>query len=372
MRMLWTIFEALLVMALLCSAWGGCVHPGSLPLCVPVSVMVFPLLALLVGIVLLIDALCRRWKHVAMMAAALLLCTPMLRLTLPLNLVGRSHRHGNDTISVLTLNVRNFMQPEQFPPNATLQYLLHSGADVLVLQEIIHDGWGTPREVCDSSFSPRQLQLLDSIYPYRSHDNDDVGIYSRFPFTRVEVAKPLVGFDMVDYFAAMEHHYAVAYDLHLPQGKQLRLLAVHLKSWSFSRQQRTMLGGTVTDELDAMPGTQAYNLNTTQLMRRAYADRAAEAQAVRKAIDDSPENVIVCGDFNDVPGSYTYCTVRGDDLRDAWADVGRGYAHTYNQYHFLLRIDHMLYRGQLRPVDIQRPRATASDHYPIMTTFTWQ
>ena len=66
-----------------------------------------------------------------------------------------------------------------------------------------------------------------------------------------------------------------------------------------------------------------------------------------QAIDESPANLIVCGDMNDVPTSHVYRVIRGDDLHDAWCDVGRGYAYTYNRHRLKYRIDHVLYRGDV-------------------------
>ncbi len=366
-RLLRNLPAALLVAALLCSAWGGCLEPTRVPVVVPMSVMAFPALAALAALWGVTAALMRRWRTATVMAVALLACAPMLRITLPLNL-HRAPHHGAE-VTLLTLNTAYFEQHPEVPPNATLQYILDSGADVVALQEVAHDGWGTPFEVSNASIGAEQRARLDSIYPYRTHDNDDVGLMSRYPFTRVEVARPLVGFDMVDYYVAMEHHFAVAYDVHLPQGRQLRVLVVHLRSWNFSRRQRTLLGGALAGEPDAMPGTRAFGLTTCQLIERAYASRSGEARAVRQAVDSGPANVVVCGDFNDVAGSWAYRTVRGGDLRDAWADAGRGYGHTFNRYRYWLRIDHILYRGQMDVAGICRDKAAASDHYPQVVTF---
>ena len=370
-KWIWRTAVAAVLAGLLCSAWGGLVRPDNAPLWLSLSVMVFPLMAVLTVLVAIIEAWRRKWVSVAVLFAALLMCLPMLRITFPMNLVVSS-TDGQPQLKVLALNAQYFEQQDTDAPNATLQYVLNSGADVVMLQEVTHDGWGTPYEVTDTTFTPVQIAQLDSIYPYRSHDNDDVGIMSRYPFTRVELARPIVGFDMVDYYVAMQHHYVVAYDLYLPDGRQLRMVGVHLRSWSFSRHQRAMLGGELAGEMDAMPGSDAYGLSTTQLIRRAYAARVDEAQTVRRALDDCPHNMILCGDFNDVPGSWVYRTVCGGDMHDAWADAGRGYAHTFNKYRFLLRIDHILYRGDLRPVDIHRDKGGASDHYPQIVTFEWR
>jgi exonuclease III len=84
---------------------------------------------------------------------------------------------------------------------------------------------------------------------------------------------------------------------------------------------------------------------------------------------DEKKPVIVCGDMNDVPTSRAYRLLVGDDLIDAWKDVGRGYAYTYNRHHLPFRIDHVFYRGGIRAITAERLKGGSSDHYPLMVTF---
>jgi endonuclease/exonuclease/phosphatase (EEP) superfamily protein YafD len=104
-------------------------------------------------------------------------------------------------------------------------------------------------------------------------------------------------------------------------------------------------------------------------MRRSFALRTGDAAAVRKALDDSPANLIVCGDMNDVPSSHVYRVLRGQDLKDAWADSGRGYAYTYNRHSLRYRIDQVFYRGDVRALHAERLVGGSSDHYPLVVSF---
>ena len=104
-------------------------------------------------------------------------------------------------------------------------------------------------------------------------------------------------------------------------------------------------------------------------MKRSSVLRSNDAAVIRQAIDDSPGNVIVCGDMNDVPSSHVYRTIRGDDLIDAWNEVGYGYAYTFNRHHLPFRIDHVLYRGALQAVHASRIKGGSSDHSPLLVTF---
>ena len=45
-------------------------------------------------------------------------------------------------------------------------------------------------------------------------------------------------------------------------------------------------------------------------MKSSYQNRVSEALKIKKHINKSPYPVIVCGDFNDTPLSYTYSTLK--------------------------------------------------------------
>ena len=86
-------------------------------------------------------------------------------------------------------------------------------------------------------------------------------------------------------------------------------------------------------------------------------------------IRTSPYPVFICGDFNDLPGSYTYTTIRGD-LNDAFLDKGRGFGRSYNQILFSLRIDHMFYDpSAMQAIGYRSPVNYASDHNPLIVNF---
>ena len=62
--------------------------------------------------------------------------------------------------------------------------------------------------------------------------------------------------------------------------------------------------------------------------------------------------MIVCGDFNDTPISYTYRTM-SRDLNDAFRKVGRGYSHTYRGFFNMLRIDYVLCSDEFAPLSYE-------------------
>lgn len=369
-RWMWIAIVSLTAIVELLAAWGGTIHPSRVPLALPLLTVAFPITTVFTLIVLGIALFLRCWKSVAMLAVALALAFPLIRTTCPVHLSGKAST-DSDTLCLLTINVQGMLQADTLKPDSTMRLILDIGADVVMVQEFKHDGAERPYEVTCPAVK-WLVPELDSIYPYRSHTNDDVAILSKYPYTSTPIGEPLVGFETMNYYVKMRHHYSTAYDLQLPSGRQLRIINVHLHSWTLTRQNKRVLGGDTEGEMVELENTEVYNLTTRQKLRRAFNMRANEAQTVRQAADGSPENLIVCGDFNDVPGSYAYRTVRANDLNDAWEVCGCGYEPTYNNFRFYVHIDHVLYRGNLHPVGMKSLQPVHSDHRPQLVTFSWE
>src|SRR6185295_11423566 len=62
-------------------------------------------------------------------------------------------------------------------------------------------------------------------------------------------------------------------------------------------------------------------------LKVAFERRARQAGKLKKEIESSPYKVIVCGDFNDTPTSYTYNTI-SKNLGDAFVEGGTGMSQT--------------------------------------------
>ncbi len=94
--------------------------------------------------------------------------------------------------------------------------------------------------------------------------------------------------------------------------------------------------------------------------------RAAQADVVRNFLENTKYRVVLCGDLNDVPMSYTYRTIRGD-LNDAFLEAGDGYAYTYNTEYRLLRIDNIFVSPSIEVATYEVDTTVhLSDHYPVI------
>ena len=102
-------------------------------------------------------------------------------------------------------------------------------------------------------------------------------------------------------------------------------------------------------------------------LAEANAKRAGQIRAVRRYAQEHDQYpVIVCGDFNDNPISYSRHAM-AEAMTDCFVETGKGIGLSYNQKAFSLRIDHFFCNEKLEPyyckIDAEMD---ASDHNPLI------
>lgn len=130
------------------------------------------------------------------------------------------------------------------------------------------------------------------------------------------------------------------------------------------------------DEIDYINDARIYDRKSDALgksvffkLKEGFKGRTADTKDL---VENLPENgmpIVVCGDFNDTPMSYTYRQMRKAGLKDAFLEVGKGIGKTYCGKLPLLRIDYFWYNDKIVPMTYERVKHKLSDHYPIIMTF---
>ena len=140
-----------------------------------------------------------------------------------------------------------------------------------------------------------------------------------------------------------------------------RLFLLHLTSNSMTADsERLMEEGDIRN-------TQTWSEIRTLVGRYCRASRARAHQSllVQKYLADSPYPVIVCGDFNDVPTSYTLANIKGD-LNDSFDVAGNGFGITYAGKIPGLRIDYILADPKFDIISHKVLKLGMSDHNPVI------
>ena len=139
----------------------------------------------------------------------------------------------------------------------------------------------------------------------------------------------------------------------------------HLQSFRLRRVEGTLLseitGEEKGDSVDKISGIY-------KSLMQGFASRALQVDRVRRHMESSPYPVIVAGDFNDTPISYTYRVMRRG-LKDAFVEAGYGAGFTYRGKYPPNRIDYVLYSDGIECTDFDIVKARYSDHYPVIAYF---
>ena len=99
-------------------------------------------------------------------------------------------------------------------------------------------------------------------------------------------------------------------------------------------------------------------------LKDAYKQRSGQIKQLKESIDECPYPIIVCGDFNDTPVSFTYHTIHSS-LHDAFVESGKGVSNTYRGKLPSFRIDYIFYSDDFEAFNYRRPHVEFSDHFPI-------
>ncbi len=87
----------------------------------------------------------------------------------------------------------------------------------------------------------------------------------------------------------------------------IRIYTSHLQSFKFAGEDYAGMDEVVEQNDEALKASK----NIISKMKIAFKRRSVQADVVNAQINAGRHSSIMCGDFNDVPNSYTYFTIRG-------------------------------------------------------------
>jgi len=149
----------------------------------------------------------------------------------------------------------------------------------------------------------------------------------------------------------------------------IRIYNIHFQSVSLDKADYRFTDKiTGTDVIVKDKNTKKDVKRIFEKLKNGYAARSKQVKIIVEHIKKSPYPVIVCGDFNDIPWSYTYQQI-SNLLTDAFIESGKGFGYTfYLNKKLPIRIDYIFYDKKLfNSYDYTTDKLPFSDHYPVHT-----
>jgi endonuclease/exonuclease/phosphatase family metal-dependent hydrolase len=313
-----------------------------------------PLLLANLALLLLWIAL-HRWLLLLLPLAAVLLNLNFARTLVHLPL-GRKSAPSEAKLRLLSYNVDLFGLKRSYRNHATYgqvaSFINREKFDVACLQEFyVHS-----RVESEQQFARRLPSLPHrSVHYSGSRSNSRLGLatFSKFPI----VSRGSIAFSNTA-------NAAIFTDIALSNADTVRVYNVHLQSVKFGDRERDLLQSE-NFWYDNRSDHSRVLWSASEKLRNAFRIRAQQVDTISKHIRRSPYRVVVCGDFNDTPVSYSYHTMRGK-LCDGFVEAGRGLMSTFVSIVPSLRIDYILYSEYFRASVYYCPNLPFSDHYPLV------
>ncbi|GJM29560.1 MAG: endonuclease [Cyclobacteriaceae bacterium] len=143
----------------------------------------------------------------------------------------------------------------------------------------------------------------------------------------------------------------------------VRVYNVHLESMSIDEQQL------------ANSNTENFSTNLQKLLsqlKHGFVQRAMQIDNLCGHLERSPYPIILTGDLNDMPYSYSYQKLK-KYLHSSFENGGSGFGFTFNGRLFFLRIDNQFYsEGVNLGSFITHREVKHSDHFPISAIYSME
>ena len=237
-------------------------------------------------------------------------------------------RYDKKALKVMSYNVRSFIDDNRERQLDSIVKIIKAvNPDILCLQEM--------------GFSDIADSLLEPLKPMPhslSRVNLSPAIYSRYPIIRASRMDTLKNFVWADIVIKKDKN----------NEDTIRVFNNHLHSTAIRRDDSNYIENHEYLEGDSLGKVHSMVKRLTENNRV----RAEQADTLAALVATSPYPVIVCGDFNDTPVSYTYRTV-ARKLNDPYRKVGRGYSHTYRGFFDMLRIDYIFYSDEFEALSYE-------------------
>ncbi len=237
-----------------------------------------------------------------------------------------------------------------------LQVLKRENADVVCLQEVYAKAGGLKALAlflkAEGGYDHSQTYTLSERRPY------GMIVLSKYQIKRWQPI-PL---------GSQTGNMAMWVDIEIPseyafrRNAQIRIYNLHLQSFRFAKKDYEVMQKQKEQKEIDMEGSKGI----ISRLRLGYQRRAQQVGIVKQSVLNCDLPKVICGDFNDIPVSYSYRQLSAG-MRDAFVEAGRGLETTYKGSMPSFRIDYVLFDNPMRAVNYKSIKEVPSDHKLLVT-----
>ncbi len=250
---------------------------------------------------------------------------------------GNTQENDKNALSILTYNVRKFNSN----PTELFEFVAAENTNLLCFQEY-----------SNKKYKKYGKPLIHKRFPH-SYIVGEVAIFSQFPL----VNKKKIAFEKGHYVSAIQA------DIITPKDT-LCIINIHLESNKLSSGNKQDVENFVSNKERDVNKLKSIG----RKLKKASLNRKKQIEIVAKIIEESPFPVILCGDFNDVPMSYSYQRIK-NLLADSFVEAGKGSGKTFRERSIEVRIDYIFSNLKIRSHKVSE--VNFSDHKPVTATLSY-
>ena len=270
----------------------------------------------------------------------------------------KSKKNATDTLSsfsVLSYNVRVlnlYQSAKNNPDNSSeklVRFLLEDNSDIKCLQEAYQSDTSKTFDLIGRmQAAGYPHHVFSSAFINKAGGEFGMALFSKFPILKTKALE-----------IETDGNNQIVYTDLLIRNDTVRVYNLHLESMSISEDK-------IIWEKEADKSLRYLY----QKLKKGFTERSKQVRILSKHIEDCPYPVVICGDFNDTPYSFTYRSVR-KNLKNAFEAAGSGFGFTYKgRVLSFLRIDNQFFGNGIRASDFKTLKNVKySDHFPIKANY---
>lgn len=271
-----------------------------------------------------------------------------------------NYQKGKDVLRVAQWNVARFIEWKRNNNKGSqtrlkmMDQIKEQNADVLCLQEFFTS--------TDSVYYNNLNHVMNDLgYPhfYYAWTNDgDQQWFGNAIFSRYPIVDSGRAYFPHSKFPETLLHADIKF------GKDtVRVYTTHLQSLNFKKEDYENVEEIKDKQKDILKNSKGI----FSKVRSAMMVRKEQADIIKEMLSNDPYPYILTGDFNDVPNSYAYNTIKGKQLQDVFLKKGFGVGRTFNAISPTLRIDYIFTTRNFEIKQFNRIVRDFSDHYMLVT-----